>query len=185
MGSTTVWLAKPAAPRDAEGVARMRRAIEEDAPSRSLITECLKAARAVGLSGEDTYVFLAYHALLRIEEMHQSHVYLSDITPVLPAAAALAPVQPLARTWFLRQRAIAVLRSCILRGVRTLGILAAHATYRWVRAAGYMRLASVHLRRLARAALEHAWEVPRAPEPLAHVRWPQAQTVMRAAQRRK
>src|SRR6267143_649084 len=81
---TTVWLVKPEAPQDAESVAVMRRAIEKDgAREGSLIGECLDAARARGLSGEETYVFLAYQALLRLEETHERHIYLSDIAPFL------------------------------------------------------------------------------------------------------
>jgi len=58
----------------------MRRAIEEDgARPGSLIGECLEVARARGLSEEETYVFLAYQALLRLEEAQQRHIYLSDI----------------------------------------------------------------------------------------------------------
>jgi hypothetical protein len=83
-GTTTVWLVKPEAPQDAESVAVMRRAIEQDAAREgSLIGECLDAARARGLSGEETYVFLAYQALLRLEETHERHIYLSDIAPFL------------------------------------------------------------------------------------------------------
>ena len=83
-GTTTVWLVKPQAPQDAESVAVMRRAIEQDgAREGSLIGECLEAARARGLSGEETYVFLAYQALLRLEETHERHIYLSEIAPFL------------------------------------------------------------------------------------------------------
>jgi hypothetical protein len=81
---TTVWLVKPEAPQDAEGVAAMRLAIEQDGGRKgSLVAECLEAARARGLSDEDTYVFIAYQALLRLEEAHQRHVYLSDVAPFL------------------------------------------------------------------------------------------------------
>jgi hypothetical protein len=81
-GTTTVWLVKPEAPQDAESVTVMRRAIEQDgAREGSLIAECLNAARARRLSGEETYVFLAYQALLRLAETHERHIYLSDIAP--------------------------------------------------------------------------------------------------------
>lgn len=77
-----MWLAKPEAPQDAESVAVMRWAIEEDATREgSLAGECLAAARAAGLSAEDTYAFLAYQLLLRLEEQQQRHMYLSDIAP--------------------------------------------------------------------------------------------------------
>lgn len=82
---TTVWLAKPEAPHDAESVAVMRWAIEQDAAREdTLAAECLAAARAAGLSTEDTYVFLAYQALLRLEE---HHMYLSDVAPFVEEAA--------------------------------------------------------------------------------------------------
>jgi hypothetical protein len=84
--TTTVWLAKPESPQDAESVAVMRWAIEQDAARQgSLVGECLAAARAAGLSAEDTYVFLAYQALLRLEEQQERHVYLSDIAPFVEA----------------------------------------------------------------------------------------------------
>jgi hypothetical protein len=81
---TTVMLVKPEVPQDAESVTVMRRAIEQDgAREGSLVGECLEAARARGLSAEETYVFIAYQALLRLEETHQRHIYLSDIAPFL------------------------------------------------------------------------------------------------------
>jgi hypothetical protein len=87
--TTTVWLVKPEAPQDAEGIAAMRLAIEQDgAREGSLVAECLEAARARGLSVEDTYVFIAYQALLRLEEAHQRHIYLSEVAPFLEAAPA-------------------------------------------------------------------------------------------------
>ena len=92
--NTTVWLVKPEAPQDPEGVAAMRRAIEQDGGrDGSLASECLEAARARGLSGEETYLFLAYEALLRLEETQQRHIYLSDVAPLSeaePRGSALA-----------------------------------------------------------------------------------------------
>ncbi len=80
--TTTVWLSRPEAPQDADSVAVMRWAIEQDAAREgSLAGECLAAARAAGLSAEDTYVFLAYQAMLRLEEQQQRHLYLSDVAP--------------------------------------------------------------------------------------------------------
>lgn len=100
---TTVWLAKPEAPQDAESVAAMRWAIEQDATREgSLAGECLAAARAAGLSAEDTYAFLAYQLLLRLEEQQQRHLYLSDIAPIieqpLPAQGVAARLAELARS---------------------------------------------------------------------------------------
>jgi hypothetical protein len=81
--NTTVWLVKPEAPEDAERVAAMRRAIEQDGSREgSLAGECLEAARARGLSGEETYLFLAYEALLRLEETQQRHIYLGEAAPL-------------------------------------------------------------------------------------------------------
>src|SRR5579862_4395665 len=77
--NTTVWLIKPEPPHDADGVAAMRRAIEQDGTREGTLTsDCLVAARASGLSGEETYLFLAYEALLRLEETRQRHIYLND-----------------------------------------------------------------------------------------------------------
>lgn len=88
----TVWLAKPVAPQDAQSVAVMRWAIEQDAAREgTLAAECLEAARAAGLSTEDTYVFLAYQALLRLEE---HHMYLSDVAPYVDEAADSEPSSP-------------------------------------------------------------------------------------------
>ena len=89
---TTVWLVKPEAPKDTEGVAVMRRAIEQDgAREGSLVAECLESARARGLSGEETYVFIAYQALLRLQETHERHIYLSDVAPFLESVPSRAP----------------------------------------------------------------------------------------------
>jgi hypothetical protein len=77
--NTTVWLVKPEPPNDADAVAAMRRAIEQDGTrAGTLAADCLGAARASGLSGEETYLFLAYEALLRLEETRQRHIYLND-----------------------------------------------------------------------------------------------------------
>jgi hypothetical protein len=85
----TVCLLKPEAPQDPRRVAVMRQAIEQDgAREGSLASECLTAARAHGLSSEDTYVFLAYQALFRLAETNQRHVYLSDIAPFIEQALA-------------------------------------------------------------------------------------------------
>jgi hypothetical protein len=82
--TTTVWLVKPEAPQDAQSITFMRRAIEQDGTRPgSLVAECLEAARARGLTREQTYVFLAYQALLWLEETHQRHIFLSDIAPFL------------------------------------------------------------------------------------------------------
>jgi len=92
---TTVWLVKPEAPRDAESITFMRRAIEQDGTRPgSLVAECLEAARARGLNREQTYVFLAYQALLWLEETHQRHIYLSDIAPLVQATSPQSTATP-------------------------------------------------------------------------------------------
>jgi ribosomal protein S25 len=63
---------------DAQTMAGMRRAILRGARSSSLIRQCLKVAQSRLLSREEIYVFLAYEALLRLEELHQAHEYLKD-----------------------------------------------------------------------------------------------------------
>ena len=87
--NTTVWLVKPEPPHDADAVAAMRRAIEQDGTREgTLAADCLVAARASGLSGEETYLFLAYEALLRLEETRQRHIYLNDYLNDAPQADA-------------------------------------------------------------------------------------------------
>jgi len=92
---TTVWLVKPEAPQGAEGVADCVGRSNRMAPAMaSLVRECLEAARARGLSAEETYVFLAYQALLRLEETHQRHIYLSNIAPFLESVPSRPGVMP-------------------------------------------------------------------------------------------
>lgn len=63
---------------DAESIAGMRRAILRAARNSSLIRECLDIAQSRLLSREEIYVFLAYEALLRLEEFHQGHEGLKE-----------------------------------------------------------------------------------------------------------
>src|SRR5205814_7540784 len=116
---TTVWLVKPEAPRGAESIDIMRRAIEEDgARPGSLIGECLEVARARGLSEEETYVFLAYQALLRLEEAQQRHIYLSDIAPLVEDGASqpAAPARKAPRRMSMRVKRLA--RSAVNQALR-------------------------------------------------------------------
>jgi hypothetical protein len=100
---TTVWLVRPEAPLEAEDVEAMRRAIEEDsAREGSLASQCLDAARAHGLSGEETYLLLAYQALLRLEETQQRSLYISDLSSGGQAANGKRGIA--ARLWRLARR---------------------------------------------------------------------------------
>lgn len=70
-----VGLPRPDSPKevsDAESVAGMRRAILRGARNSSLIRQCMDVAQSRLLSREEIYVFLAYEALLRLEELHQA-----------------------------------------------------------------------------------------------------------------
>ena len=49
----------------------MRRRIEEASHESAMIANVLRMARFQGMSGEDTYVLLAYHALRLLEDAHQ------------------------------------------------------------------------------------------------------------------
>lgn len=73
---------------DAESIAGMRRAILRGARNSSLIRQCLDVAQSRLLSREEIYVFLAYEALLRLEELHQAHEYLkrARLVPLTGAA---------------------------------------------------------------------------------------------------
>jgi hypothetical protein len=73
----TVGLRKPETAKEAEARATlngMRQAIERGSRDSALIRQCLDAARYQGLSGEDTYAQLAYHALMLLEEYAQRNL---------------------------------------------------------------------------------------------------------------
>lgn len=64
----------------------MRKAIEHGRRDSALIQSCLISAKYAGLSGEDTYVTLAYHALLALEDAHQQ---LQKTLSLMPPAVLL------------------------------------------------------------------------------------------------
>ena len=64
----------------------MRKAIDKGSRDSQLIRRCLDTARYAGSSGEDTYVLLAYQALLLLEETHQrcmAQINLMNVPPRL------------------------------------------------------------------------------------------------------
>lgn len=62
----------------------MRKAIEIGSRDSNLIRQCLDTARYGGLNGEDTYVLLAYQALLALETYYQHTQKFVQLSPVLP-----------------------------------------------------------------------------------------------------
>lgn len=52
----------------------MRQAILKGQWESALIKQCMVQAMHAGLSGEDTYVLLAYHALIALEKSHQQNM---------------------------------------------------------------------------------------------------------------
>jgi hypothetical protein len=97
-------------------------------------------------------VFLAYNALLRLEEMHQSHIYLSDIpTPAASGPAPVSPPRPRRRPFAVQQRAGNVARGWLLLIVQSFALLLARATYLATRVAAFVR----RLSRTAAAAWPH------------------------------
>lgn len=62
----------------------MRQSILRGQRDSHLIRSCLYAAQREGLSGEDTYVLLAYHALLMLEEQFQMNMERAKLTPGSP-----------------------------------------------------------------------------------------------------
>lgn len=69
-----IGLTKPERPDNAASdisMDDMRAAIYNGSQESALIRNCLDRARIAGLSGEDTYVFLAYHALITLESYAQ------------------------------------------------------------------------------------------------------------------
>lgn len=72
----------------AKGVAptcdEMRKAIHDSYHDSALIKQCLYTAARTGMSGEDTYVLLAYHALLQLERAHRRLQELNTLLPFTP-----------------------------------------------------------------------------------------------------
>lgn len=62
----------------------MRAAIERGSQDSSLIRNALDMARYQGLSGEDKYVILAYHALLALEAYWKQALNISRLSPIPP-----------------------------------------------------------------------------------------------------
>lgn len=59
----------------------MRRAIEKGGRDSHLIRAALDSARYNGFSGEDTYVYLAYQALIHLEDAHKRLMRMVSLTP--------------------------------------------------------------------------------------------------------
>jgi hypothetical protein len=57
---------------DVPSIAHMRREILSGARQSRLIRECLEVAENFDLHEEEMYVWLAYQALIRLEEMHRT-----------------------------------------------------------------------------------------------------------------
>lgn len=64
----------------------MRAAIQQGQRDSALIRHCLMSAQVQGLSGEDTYVQLAYHALRMLEDTHQRLARFIELSPMPPIA---------------------------------------------------------------------------------------------------
>ena len=66
-------------------IGAMRKAILYGQRDSGLINRCLRIAEANGLSGEETYVVLAYHALCQMEELWQRQLNLTALDLRTPA----------------------------------------------------------------------------------------------------
>jgi hypothetical protein len=64
-----ITLGIPAPKNEPTSVNEMRLAIGEASRDSTLVNRCLMNARYQGLSGEDTYVGLAYYALRELERL--------------------------------------------------------------------------------------------------------------------
>lgn len=72
------WLSKftigiPSPKQEPKTPTEMRLAIQQASRDSSLIRRCLDHGRYYGLSGEDTYVALAYYALRELERLYQAN----------------------------------------------------------------------------------------------------------------
>jgi hypothetical protein len=65
-------------------VREMRKAIIRGQRDSSLIAACLRMAEANGLSDEEMYISLAYHALCQLEVLWQQNVKLFALDPRKP-----------------------------------------------------------------------------------------------------
>lgn len=82
--SIRLGLQEPA--KAANGIAptcnEMRTAIHDGSYDSALIRQCLHTAHYAGMSGEDTYVLLAYQALVQLERTYQQLATLHNLLPV-------------------------------------------------------------------------------------------------------
>lgn len=62
----------------------MRAAITRGQRDSALIRSCFMGAEVQGLSGEDKYVLLAYHALRVLEDTHQRLSRFIELSPMPP-----------------------------------------------------------------------------------------------------
>jgi hypothetical protein len=83
----TVGLTKPE--KEPTDIREMRKAIEEASRDSSLIRQAFDTAYYMGLSGEDKYTLLAYHALRQLETHFQVNMKSLMLSPspqvVVPA----------------------------------------------------------------------------------------------------
>lgn len=82
-----VGIPKPETAEEVNGAATvdgMRRAILRSRRDSSVIANVLHSAELNGLSGEDTYAMLAYHALLMLEEAWRRELDTAFLHPLPP-----------------------------------------------------------------------------------------------------
>lgn len=70
--------------KDAASIEGMRRAIQFGRRDSRIIAAALEQAVHMGLNGEDTYVLLAYHALLSVESYARRCIDLTNLMPMPP-----------------------------------------------------------------------------------------------------
>lgn len=71
----------------------MREAIQLGARDSGLIHNCLVSAQRAGLSGEDTYVLLAFHALQMLEDFWQKNLQTAYLSPTPPIVISDVPAK--------------------------------------------------------------------------------------------
>lgn len=86
----TVGIRKPE--KEPTSIDEMRVAIDRAGRDSSLICNALDVARYRGMSGEDTYVQLAYHALRMLESQYQLNLQFVAATP--SPFKVIAPIPP-------------------------------------------------------------------------------------------
>lgn len=94
MGPITMGIAKPG--KEPMTIDEMRQEIFRASMDSGLIYNALRSAEHSGMSGEDKYVLIAYHALRSLETLYRQNLFMLNCMPLNaePASPPTAPDSP-------------------------------------------------------------------------------------------